>query len=43
MRPGTAAETKEVTGSETILECRKMNREVKKKLKVAKEEWTEEQ
>ena len=43
MRPETAAETTEFTNTDAGLEYRKVNREVKKKMTAAKEEWTEEQ
>ena len=43
MRPETAAETTEFTNTDAGLEYRKVNREVRKKMTAAKEEWTEEQ
>ena len=42
MRPKTTAETAEVPSIETGLEYRKVNGEVRKKVKAAKEEWIKE-
>ena len=43
VRPKTTAETAEVPSIETGLEYRKVNGEVRKKMKAAEEGWTAEQ
>ena len=42
MQPETAAETKKYTSTEAVPEYKKVKREVRKKMKAAKEEWIEE-
>ena len=43
MRPETATKQQKYTSTEAGLGYRKVNREVRKKMKTAKEEWIEEQ